>query len=151
MMRRAPLKPSSKPLARRTPMKRSGFKRPTPAAGISAPRRAAPMKRSRPRVTKIRASARGEACTIRLEGVCLGTTETTVWCHSNRSEDGKGMGLKAQDHRGAYGCYACHMIYDRQWPLPKGMTREYVEDRFTIGMALSAAILKAKGLWPEAA
>jgi hypothetical protein len=65
-------------------------------------------------MSKIRKSARGEDCTINLPGVCNYNPETVVWCHSNRYEHGKGMGLKAKDEHGAYGCSECHATYDRQ-------------------------------------
>lgn len=125
---------------------RSGFKRkpPKPKAEKPAPR--ARMKTSRPKATPIRQSARDEDCTIRLFGACNGLTDTTVWAHSNRSEDGKGMGIKARDDRGAYACAVCHTIYDRQIPRPAGMTLEYVEDQFTAGMHESRDKLRAKGL-----
>jgi hypothetical protein len=43
---------------------------------------------------------------------CNGDPATTVWCHSNHSEHGKGVGLKAHDIFGFYGCSACHRWYD---------------------------------------
>ena len=97
-------------------------------------------------MSKITQSARNEECTIRLPEVCNYDSSTTVWAHSNRSEDGKGMGLKSNDERGDYACYNCHCVYDRQRPRPKGMTLEFVEDRFTEAMEKSRAILIDKGL-----
>ena len=56
-------------------------------------------------------SARGKACTFRLPGVCNCNRETTVFCHApSRS----GMGMKSPDYWGAYGCYECHKVMDRQ-------------------------------------
>jgi hypothetical protein len=97
-------------------------------------------------MSKIRESAQGEQCTIRLPGICNYNPDTTVWAHSNRSSDGKGMGLKAKDENGAYACYNCHCVYDRQRKRPEGMTLEYVEDRFTLAMQKSRTLLKDKGL-----
>ena len=97
-------------------------------------------------MSKITESARGEECTIRLPKVCNYNPETSVWCHSNRSKDGKGMGLKAKDENGAYGCSQCHAVYDRQHSRPKGMSLQEVEDRFTLAMEKSQQILKDKGL-----
>jgi len=105
-----------------------------------------PMKRSRPKTTKIRQSARGEDCTINLEGVCNYDTATVVWCHSNRASDGKGMGRKADDDRGAYGCRSCHAIYDRQEKRPDHLSLDDVEEAFTLAMEKSRAILASKGL-----
>ena len=48
-----------------------------------------------PQEAAIRASARGEDCTLRIPMVCNRDRTTTVYCHSNRLEHGKGMGLKA--------------------------------------------------------
>lgn len=45
--------------------------------------------------------------------VCNGNPDRVVWCHSNFSEHGKGVGLKAHDIFGFYGCDACHDWFDR--------------------------------------
>lgn len=91
--------------------------------------------------------ARDKACTIQIPGHCNGNPETSVWCHENSLAAGKGMGLKAHDHNGAIGCSTCHMIYDRQCNLPKGLTRAMVDRCFARGKALSQAKLIAAGLW----
>ncbi|MGF6641813.1 nuclease domain-containing protein [Paraburkholderia sp. MM6662-R1] len=130
-------------------MKRTGIRRKPGAKGLTRKtplERHSCLKRSRPRTTPIRQSANGETCTLRLPGVCCGGTETTVWAHSNRSSDGKAKGLKARDDAGAYACYWCHMVYDRQHPRPPGMTLEFVEARFTAAMRESRRRLDAKGL-----
>jgi hypothetical protein len=101
-------------------------------------------------MTKIRESAKDEDCQIKLRGVCSRDSRQTVWAHSNRGADGKGMGLKARDEKGAYACYSCHSIYDRQQIRPKGMTLEYVENAFTEAMERSRLILIEKGLIDEA-
>jgi hypothetical protein len=97
-------------------------------------------------MTKIRQSARGEDCTINLPGVCNYNPETSVWAHSNRYEHGKGMGLKAKDEHGAYACYDCHMVYDRQKKRPEHLSLDNVEEAFTMAMLKSRQILKNKGL-----
>ncbi len=97
-------------------------------------------------MSKIRRSARGEDCTINLPGICNYNPETVVWCHSNRYEHGKGMGLKAKDEHGAYGCSECHATYDRQRKRPETLSLENVEDAFTMAMTKSRQILKDKGL-----
>ena len=105
-----------------------------------------PMKPSRPKTSKIRQSARGEDCTINLEGVCNYNPETVVWAHSNDQKHGKGMGLKANDEWGAYACYACHAVYDRQMKRPAHLSLDDVENAFTLAMEKSLAILKRKNL-----
>lgn len=49
---------------------------------------------------------------FRVPGICNGRTDTTVWCHSNESRHGKGVGQKSHDCFGALGCSACHQWYD---------------------------------------
>jgi len=60
-------------------------------------------------MSKIRESARGKDCEVRLEGVCNGNPETTVLAHRN----GGGMGKKRIDTEAAYCCSACHSAVDR--------------------------------------
>jgi len=62
---------------------------------------------------KIRESARGEACTMRIQG-CMPDRETVVLAHLN----GAGIGLKALDIHGAYLCLNCHDIYDGRKEAP---------------------------------
>jgi hypothetical protein len=56
------------------------------------------------------------------------------------------MGKKAEDQHGAYGCYACHMVYDRQRKRPDNLSLDNVEEAFTMAMIKSRQILKDKGL-----
>jgi hypothetical protein len=64
------------------------------------------------RSQKLRKSAEGESCTFNYPGVCNYDASTVVWCHSNFLEHGKGVGLKASDVAGFYGCSACHRWFD---------------------------------------
>ena len=59
---------------------------------------------------KIRDSARGEACTLQIAGVCNGDTETTVLCHF--PDESNGMGTKSDDISAGYGCSSCHLVAD---------------------------------------
>ena len=65
-------------------------------------------------MSKIRESAKGEDCQVRLPGICNGDPATTVWAHANGSAAGKGIGMKSPDLLGAYACSACHDEYDRR-------------------------------------
>jgi hypothetical protein len=118
----------------------------------SETRVAAPLPRKRglrsrgPRMTPIRRSAKNEDCTLNIPGLCENKTDTTVWCHSNLYTDGKGMGIKADDEAGCYGCAICHAFYDGGWTSYPGMTRELVEQYFAIARAKSRLKLKHKGL-----
>lgn len=152
MMRRAPMKPGSKP------MKRTGFAKPvagllrTANLGKSAFARPPvmktrkPAKSQRPKMTKIRASARDQECTLQFPLVCNHRTDTTVLCHSNQLKDGKGMGLKAPDTRAAYGCSACHDVLDGRAPRPAGMNHEQMLERFEEAVLLTHQVLTRKGL-----
>lgn len=142
LTRRTPLKQGSAPM-KRTPMPRgaSTLKSTKPLA-----RAQAPMKTSRPKMTPIRKSAQGQPCTLRIPGVCRNQVDTVVWCHENSYAAGKGMGLKAKDEHGAYGCAHCHAVYDGQAPRPPGLTREDIEVYFARGKHVSRLILQQKGL-----
>lgn len=97
-------------------------------------------------MSAITESARGEECQIRLWGVCNHDPATVVWCHANGSAAGKGIGMKSPDLLGAYGCFACHEVYDRRRPLPPGLTRAEVELAFHQGHQRSLILLAEKGL-----
>ena len=56
-------------------------------------------------------SAKYEACTMRSPW-CNGDKATVVCAHSNLSEDGKGMRIKADDDITVYACSECHRYYD---------------------------------------
>lgn len=95
-------------------------------------------------MSKIRESARGEACQIRIPGVCNGDPATTVWCHANGTAAGKGLGQKSHDLLGAYGCSACHDFVDGRTKL--WMTRDDRRLAFAEGHFRSLRILIEKGL-----
>lgn len=59
-------------------------------------------------MSKLRKSARGRECQVRIPGVCNGNPETTVLAHLS----GGGMGMKRPDIHGAYCCSACHDVVD---------------------------------------
>ena len=58
---------------------------------------------------KIRASARGEDCSLRMSQSCQ-DGETVVLCHLNSNS--KGMRQKSPDAISCYGCYWCHQDLD---------------------------------------
>lgn len=59
---------------------------------------------------KIRESARGEDCTLRVSPLCR-DGDTVVFCHLNTGF--RGVGLKSPDLFGVYGCYECHNMLDK--------------------------------------
>jgi hypothetical protein len=60
-------------------------------------------------MTKIRRSAKNEACALRVSPQCQ-DGETVVLCHLNSAQ--KGVGIKSPDIFGVYGCYSCHQMLD---------------------------------------
>lgn len=62
--------------------------------------------------TKLRNSARGQACTFQIPDVCNHSPETTVLCHIR--DHAKGLGNKANDWSAAFGCSACHDAIDQR-------------------------------------
>ncbi len=59
-------------------------------------------------VSKLRKSAKGRDCQIRIPGVCNNNPDTVVLAHLN----GGGMGTKHADIHGAYACSRCHAVVD---------------------------------------
>jgi len=63
---------------------------------------------------KLRDSARGENCTLRLPG-CLFNHETVVLAHLPGTGM-KGIGMKVPDIFSAYACMHCHDVIDGRKP-----------------------------------
>jgi hypothetical protein len=141
-------------------MKRSSFKRPAyqpaPAAPLRPLERAvvyatgsaepvvmtkAPTYRSQ----KLRDSAKGEDCTVRLPG-CPGRADMTIWSHYRGSAGGKGLSIKASDRAGAYACTYCDAVYDGQRTRPIGMTKDEVDLAWHEGHIRSLVRMEQKGL-----
>lgn len=70
-------------------------------------------KRVAIRSKAIRDAANGESCTV-----CGRNDGTTVFCHLNNGWAGKGMGKKADDLAGFFGCGECHRLYDTHESMP---------------------------------
>lgn len=66
------------------------------------------IKQLRHQSKKLRESARGQDCSIRIPGVCNHNPETTVLSHIN----GGGMGTKTSDIHAAFCCSNCHDAVD---------------------------------------
>jgi len=58
---------------------------------------------------KIRASARGQQCTLRC-GLPCAPADTVVFAHL--PSRWKGMGVKSPDLFGVYSCMSCHVLLD---------------------------------------
>jgi hypothetical protein len=70
-------------------------------------------------MSRLRESARGQECLVRLPGVCNFNPETVVLAHLG----GAGMALKKHDLHGAFCCSSCHDEVDRRtWVFEKDYT-----------------------------
>jgi predicted CxxxxCH...CXXCH cytochrome family protein len=70
---------------------------------------------------KLRDSARGENCTLRIHPYCNGNPETTVLCHVSTGTN-SGMGIKPPDWFAIYACSGCHDVIDRRVNVPMNIT-----------------------------
>lgn len=100
------------------------------------------MKASRPKTTKARQAAKGQACTLQFPIHEWHDPNTVVLCHSNLLVDGKGMGLKAPDTKAAFGCFHCHNILDDRAPRPEGMSYLDMLQQFGRAVDTTQAILQ---------
>jgi hypothetical protein len=98
---------------------------------------------------KIRESARGEPCTVRLPGVCLFEPQYSIWSHARwgaqLGDAGRGMATKALDVCGAYACTACDAAYDGQARAPH-LTRDEIDLAWCMGHLRSLGRLVQKGI-----
>lgn len=62
---------------------------------------------------KLRDSAKGQPCMFRIPFCCNSDPSTTVFCHA--PDESKGMGNKAHDFIGAFGCSSCHTFMDQRF------------------------------------
>jgi hypothetical protein len=96
-------------------------------------------------MSKIRKSAQGEDCLVRITEVCTGNPEHTIWSHARWGSAGKGKGIKALDLCGAYACTACDAAYDQLTGI-KEATREQIDADWMQGHLRSLVRLAEKGL-----
>lgn len=92
---------------------------------------------------KLRDSARGQDCAVRIPGTCNFNPETTVLAHLPCGQ--KGIGMKGLDTVAVYACSACHDAIDGRgagsidW---RDMLRAVAETHLAL---MSAGILTVKG------
>ena len=106
----------------------------------------AKLSRAKRTDTRIRDSAKGEECHVRLQGICIIGTESTVWSHWPGLAADRGIGIKALDLCGAYACRACHDAIDRRGILPGHLTYDEVVLDWLIGHMRSLVTLARKGI-----
>ncbi|MCK4621282.1 MAG: DUF1364 domain-containing protein [Desulfuromonadales bacterium] len=88
-------------------------------------------------MSKLRKSARGRDCTVRIVGICNFNPETTVLAHLG----GGGMGRKKHDIHGAFCCSSCHSAIDGA--IKTGFTKEYLE------LAHHQGVERTQDMWLE--
>ncbi|MBB5547511.1 hypothetical protein [Paraburkholderia fungorum] len=125
---------------RKTPLRRTGFKKPEPSSAFKTSfatktvLRAKALKTKKKYITvaegaKYLAACRGEPCYLNVKCAHSDWADPTVVpCHDNRSSAGKGMGLKASHERTLPGCMLCH-----QWLDQGSAPREEKFERFDAG------------------
>lgn len=93
---------------------------------------------------KIRDSARGEECTLKVIGVCNHDVDTTVYAHINFL--GSAMGAKSPDYMGCYACSSCHDFLDGRanYDHPEREALDYYKGR---ALALTVGRLIEKGVY----
>jgi len=64
------------------------------------------------RSKKITNAARDQDCTLNILGVCNFDPATVVFCHF--PDESHGIGIKASDASGGFGCSACHDAIDNR-------------------------------------
>lgn len=97
-------------------------------------------KHKRVKSDKLRESAKGQDCFIRLPDTCNYDRETTVLAHLN----GAGMGYKEDDYLGSFACSACHAEVDE--PKKSKFDGEYLKNAHYDGMKRTQKYWVAQGL-----
>ena len=94
-------------------------------------------------MSKIRKSARGQQCQIRLVGICNHNPETVVLAHY-RMAGTCGMGMKPSDIQAAYACSRCHDASDGR--LKTDLSSDEIQTAFAEGVMRTQQILIKQGL-----
>lgn len=137
-----PPRVKAKPIPNRFPLVGVRMQQPGEAAGRQIEPAHVPPREP---ASRIRESARGEQCLVRLPGVCTHDPATVIWSHARWGAAGRGKGIKALDLAGAYCCTACDAAYDGQRPAP-GMSRDEIDTAWCHGHFRSLVRLHEKGL-----
>jgi len=90
--------------------------------------------------SKLRKSAKGQACQVRIPGICRNRTETVCLGHMG----GAGWALKALDIHGAYICFECHNAVDGR--VPCGWDEDLLKLWFLEGVVRTQKIMVENGL-----
>ena len=87
---------------------------------------------------KLRASAKGQECQVRLPGVCNWNERTTVLAHVGKDS---GMGMKASDIEATFACSSCHSVMD-------GHTKHDFDNDF-LRLAMLEGAERTRAIWVE--
>lgn len=92
-------------------------------------------------MSKLRKSAMGQECQIRIPGICNHDYRTVVLAHLPSG----GTGMKASDIHGAYACSACHAFVDgathEGWTISEVREAHYDGVRRTQDLMLKAGLI----------
>lgn len=91
-------------------------------------------------MSKIRKSARGQDCQVRIPGVCNFDPATVILAHKG----GAGMGVKSNDIHSSYCCSACHDVIDGRVKSPYELNE--IRVMFYDGMVRTQLLLIEQGL-----
>jgi hypothetical protein len=94
---------------------------------------------------KLRNSARGQDCQVRIPGICNFNPETTILAHVGKS----GIGQKPNDYEATFCCSSCHDAID--YRVKTDFTRDELENMANDGMRRTWAIWVQSGLIKVAA
>lgn len=101
------------------------------------------IKKPQPvRSRKLRESARGRECTLRIPGACNGDSATSVLCHLPHGR--RGVGTKASDDHAVVACSGCHDALDMRALPPVSQAELY--ECMVRAMAETHAIWREEGL-----
>lgn len=95
-------------------------------------------------MSKITKAARGQQCTVMLDGVCNFNHETVVFCHYRDLSLGCGAGFKPSDLFGAFCCSSCHDALDGRSKVPHD--KEWLRNEHRRGVFKTQKILLDEGL-----
>lgn len=90
---------------------------------------------------KLRKSAKGQECQVRLPGVCSWDDSQTVLAHVGKDS---GMGMKASDIEATFACGNCHAVMDGQ--VNHNFERDFVRLAMLEGAERTRAIWVEQGL-----
>lgn len=94
-------------------------------------------------MSKIRESAKGQNCTVRLVGICNRNPETVVLAHY-RMAGTCGIAMKPNDIQAAYACSRCHDAVDGR--LKTDLSHEELQAAFAEGVMRTQQLLIKQGL-----